>query len=207
MTSQIVIIFVLVILLLIWVLVKYRSTQQMIRISDEAIYPTQETEIVTDKGKVEKLSFHLKSWKTKRWMTIGTSLFMIIFLSLTIIFNETMTWSSSLIFIYLPLMTINLFVVPSFLILSKGIYVDEHYYDWKYIKGFSVSRIGIGHHAYGMFDHAANHKDIKLFFDKTLKHHRSIYIRNDADVEEVRQLLAKYEVSELENDANRIQVK
>jgi len=174
----------------------------MIRISDEAIYPMRETEIVTEKGKVEKLSFHLKSWKTKRWMTIGTNLFMIIFVSLPIIFNETITWSSSLIFIYLPLMTINLLEIPSFLILSKGIYIDEHYYDWKYIKEFSVSNIGIGHHAYGMFDHAASHKEIKLFFSKTLKHSRSIYIRNDADVEEVRQLLAKYEVSEIENDAN-----
>ncbi len=174
----------------------------MIMSSNEALLPMEEWEIITPKGKVEKLSLQMKSWKIKKRVSIGVSLLMLLFLGLLIVLDENVSWSQSLFFLYIPIMTLTTFHVPSFLVVSNGLYVDERFYEWERVKSYQISPIKIGDEAYGMFEQSGDYKEIIIHVDKKLHRKQKVYLRDQHVVEQLQKLFKEYHVAQKSKKAS-----
>ncbi|SDY24896.1 hypothetical protein SAMN05421736_101771 [Evansella caseinilytica] len=184
-----------------WMWINYIRSKKMIREAKEAVFPTNagvSPEMQTINGKVEVLSFQSKSWKTKRLLYFIASIFILITIGITTLFEGDLSWTNLSILILIPLVIRNSLTLASFVVLQSGVYIDECFYDWDDLYSYQVSPLKIGSEAYGMFDNSAQYTEIKFFLDNKNKKSFSVYVRVQTEVDKIRQLCREFKVIEVD---------
>src|SRR5690554_3756511 len=194
-----IIIFLAILVVYTMMIFNYYRVRKMILLGPDSIFPSFHKawgNIYTERGRVEKPSFHLKDWKWKRTFLIG-SIIITSFALITIpLYWEEIRWSTILVLLNIPIVLYITMIVPSFYILEKGFYYDEAFIRWEDVKEFSVSPVTVGSEAYGMFEDSVSYTQMKVFTDIKRKHSKSIYVQNAEAVEAIRSIFIENGLTE-----------